>query len=254
MMIRNLLLANESYTHKNWVYRDVYVGFSRLYYILDGEAYYEENGQRIRLKKGYLYLTPVKKCFTLYENPQNKLLHTYAHVTTVPAVERLMEIPVEGNPLLGDAVSLWRKYTHEGNEASVLCVLQFLLSCLETGRSTPHSLAERVRRYVDSLGEFSFCMGDMSRDLGYSREHLTRCFWEAYHVTPYQYFHSPRMSAALEKLQVGESVTKIAEELRFSSPYAFSKAFKGYFGCSPSGYRSLLQEDQKMSDDFPKMT
>ena len=66
--------ASEAYTHDDWAYRDVSEGFSRLYYIIDGEGYYEEDGQVTRLKKGYLYLTPVKRVHSLYENPQDKLL------------------------------------------------------------------------------------------------------------------------------------------------------------------------------------
>ena len=245
MMLQNLLHSNESYTHENWVYRDVYVGFSRLYYILDGEAYYEENGRRIRLKKGHLYLTPVKKRFTLYENPTDKLLHTYAHITTVPAVEELIEIPVEESSLLADAVALWRKYAHGESEASLICVLQFLLSCLETGNTSPHTLAEQARRYIDALTDFSFDMPSLSRYLGYSREHITRSFWAAYHTTPYQYFNLRRMNAAIARLRAGESVSRIAEELRFSSPYSFSKAFKGHFGRAPREYRLLLGENAK---------
>ena len=105
MIIQNLLWFNESYTHDNWVYKDVCVGFSRLYYILDGEGYYEENGKAIRFKKNHLYLTPVKKPFALYENPKDKLLHTYSHIITVPPVTALTEIEVtEGTPL-ADAVA-----------------------------------------------------------------------------------------------------------------------------------------------------
>ena len=91
MIIQNLIMTNESYTHNNWFYKDVCVGFSRLYYILDGDAYYEENGRKNLLKKGHIYLTPVKKPFTLSENPQNKLLHTYAHITTLPTVKQFTE-------------------------------------------------------------------------------------------------------------------------------------------------------------------
>ena len=54
MIVQNILLSAESYTHSNWVYRDVYVGFSRLYYAIDGEAYYEECGKRVRFQKGHL--------------------------------------------------------------------------------------------------------------------------------------------------------------------------------------------------------
>lgn len=80
-------MHSESYTHDDWVYRDVCVGFSRLYYVIGGEAYYEEEGKVVRLRKNHLYLTPVRRNFTLYENAEDKLLHTYAHITTVPAID-----------------------------------------------------------------------------------------------------------------------------------------------------------------------
>ena len=97
MIIKNVLQSSESYTHDNWIYKDVNVGFSRLYYIIDGEAYYEENGKKYRLKKGYVYLTPVKKCFTLYDNPKDKLFHTYSHIVTYPQVNEFTEIEVKKN-------------------------------------------------------------------------------------------------------------------------------------------------------------
>jgi hypothetical protein len=68
-----------------------------LYYIIDGEAYYEENGKAVRFKKGHLYLTPVKKCFTLYENPSDKLLHTYSHIIILPSMEKGRLIPAGSN-------------------------------------------------------------------------------------------------------------------------------------------------------------
>ena len=48
MILKQILLSDESYTTPNWVFKNVNVGFSRLYYILDGEAYYKENGKAVR--------------------------------------------------------------------------------------------------------------------------------------------------------------------------------------------------------------
>ncbi len=98
MIIKHLLLASESYTYTNWEFHNVNVRFSRLYYIIDGEAYYKENRQTVRLKKGYLYLTPVNTPFDLYENPNDKLLHTYVYIITLPEVNHFTEIRVENGP------------------------------------------------------------------------------------------------------------------------------------------------------------
>ncbi len=240
MIIQNLLLFNESYTHDNWVYKDVFVGFSRLYYILDGEGYYEENGKAIRFKKHHLYLTPVKKSFTLYENPEHKLLHTHAHIITVPPVTAFTEIEVaEGTPL-ADAVALWRKYTPSGDSDLVAHTIGFLLSRLPKALTQTDSLAQKTR---DMLDRFEAKMPDMdtiARQLGYTREHITRNFSNVYHTTPKKYYNQRRMDLALEKLLGGAKVKNVAEELGFSTPYAFSKAFKTHFGLSPEKYVSSL--------------
>ena len=242
MIVQNILLANESYTHQNWFHRDICVGFSRLYYIIDGEAYYEEGGRRQRLKKGHLYLTPVKTPFTLSENPQDKLLHTYAHITTLPAVRELIEIPVQGNTPLGDGVALWRKYVRGGDTELLRSVIGFILSRVAHLTYSRDGTAARTKAYIDALPDFVLNSDALCRALGYTREHITRKFSEAYHMTPWQYFNSRRMEYALAALEGGARIATIAEVLHFSTPYAFSKAFKQHFGLSPLKYRGILPQ------------
>ena len=240
MMVQNILLSSESLTHDHWVFRDISVVFSRLYYIIDGEAYYEEGGQRIRLKKNHLYLTPVKTPFTLWENPKDKLFHTYSHITTLPAIDRFIEVEVkEGTPLY-DAVALWRRYIHTESSAYLSKVIELILACLDLEGEETISVAERVRRAIDNAGTLSFDFAALCRELGYSREHVTRSFHAAYHRTPCQYFNLKRMNVALRLLMDGATVGHVADELGFASPYAFSKAFKKYFGLSPEKYRTTL--------------
>ena len=247
MMIQNLILSNESYTHENWIYRDVCVGFSRLYYIIDGTAYYEENGQAHLLKKGYLYITPVKKSFTLYEDPQSKLLHTYAHIVTLPAVGRFTEIEVKDDTPLADAVSLWRKYAKCKDKDLITKILAFVLSCTEKALMQENTVAARTKDYLDRQSDFSLDMHALSKAIGYSREHLTRSFLTAYGTTPKQYLHLQRMNAALEDLTAGQKVGTVAEALQYATPYAFSKAFKKHFGLSPEKYMQTLHTNKKDS-------
>ena len=83
-------------------------------------------------------------------------------------------------------------------------------------------------------------MSKLCEELGYTREHITRRFSTAYHVTPKQYFNRWRMEIALEQLCCGIRINVISEMLSFSTPYAFSKAFKQHFGLSPEKYLQTL--------------
>lgn len=242
MIVQNILLAAESFTHDNWVYRDINVSFSRLYYILDGEAYYEEDGHRVRLKKNHLYLTPVKKCFTLYDNPSNRLLHTYVHITTIPTVDRFLEFEVPGGSPLSDAVALWRRHIRTENTEFLQKAIELILSCILPKEKAENTVAEQARRYLDSLGMLSYDAARMCRELGYSREHITRSFLTVYRCTPRQYLQRQRMNIALDQLLEGSTVGRVADLLCYASPYAFSKAFKNHFGQSPEKYLLLVRK------------
>ncbi len=255
MIIKNVLQSAESFTHDNWVYRDVYVGFSRLYYIIDGEAYYEENGNKYRFKHGHIYLTPIKKPFTLTENPRDKLLHTYSHIVTFPTVDKFTEIEVIPSTPLSDAVAIWRKYINCNDIELQSSVIQFLLSCIDRQNANDNSVAIKAKSYIDELDSFNFDMTKLSQTLGYTREHITRAFSSAYNVTPRQYFNTHRMNIALSELIDGKKVIEVAEEVGFSSQYAFSKAFKKYFGLSPEKYLpTLLDCDPQHAEYIRKNT
>ena len=85
-------------------------------------------------------------------------------------------------------------------------------------------------------------MSEISRELGYSREHITRIFSADFHITPMQYFTARKMNVALSELLSGKSITDVAEMMGYSSPYAFSKAFKKHFGLSPQKNLPTLEE------------
>ena len=241
MIIKNIFNSSESYTHKNWEYRNVCVDFSRLYYVIDGEAYYDEGGIKRQFKKGHIYLTPIRKPFDLYENSEDKLLHTYSHIVTFPPVTEFTEIEVIPDTPLADAVALWRKYIHSDDKELLTNIASLVLRCIDLSQNTdptPH----KIKRHLDGLERSALDMSEVSRELGYSREHITRIFSKTYNVTPTQYFTERKMNFALSELLSGKRISEVSETVGYSSPYAFSKAFKKHFGLSPQKYLTTLEK------------
>ena len=56
-------------------------------------------------------------------------------------------------------------------------------------------------------------------------------------MTIFDYLLSLRVQNSLPLLMAGESVTKIAGMVGFSTPAYYGQIFKRYMGCSPSQYR-----------------
>jgi AraC-like DNA-binding protein len=215
-----------------------------MYYIIDGDAFYEEDGKKTKFKKGHLYFTPTKKVFNVYDDPENQLLHTYAHITTSPPITEFIEIEViEGSPLF-DAVALWRKYIHTKDFELLGAIINLVLSIVDTQIKSHSSLAGEIKNFIDATYDYQFNTAQLCRKLGYSREYIIRNFSSVYGITPKKYFNVGRMNAGLEKLISGTSVKETAALINFSSPYAFSKAFKNHFGMSPEKYISFLKNTQ----------
>ena len=241
MIVKDVFCNNERYTHDHWVYRDVFVGFSRMYYVIDGEGYYEENGESRLFKKGHLYLTPVKTCHSLYDNPENKLLHTYVHTYTMPEIRSFTEIEVKPDTPLYDAVMLWRKYAATEDRELLVSVVQLVLASVDRTLAKENAAARRAKRFLDTGEARNVDMKELSSRVGYTREHVTRAFAAAYRMTPRQYQNSRKMELARKKLIDGASVSAVADAFGYSSLYSFSKAFKKYYGLSPRAYIKTLK-------------
>lgn len=97
----------------------------------------------------------------------------------------------------------------------------------------------QIINYIDtnisSLGELSM----LSDALGYSHSYLSHMFTKAAGQSIQSYFSQRRLEKSKEMLLFnGVKITEIAESLNYGSVHAFSKAFKAYYGVSPSRYAS----------------
>jgi AraC-like DNA-binding protein len=70
--------------------------------------------------------------------------------------------------------------------------------------------------------------------------YLCRLFKRYDHQSPYRYLLRLKMNLAAERLQQPGALAKqVAEQVGFSDPLSFSRAFKGVFGLSPQALRKL---------------
>lgn len=82
------------------------------------------------------------------------------------------------------------------------------------------------------LEEWARCVGASSRT-------LARLFLSELGVTFVHWRHQVRLAAALPRLAAGEAVARIAVDLGYQTPSAFSAMFRRLTGSTPSRYFAL---------------
>lgn len=97
--------------------------------------------------------------------------------------------------------------------------------------------AQQIKEYIDAGQGLSVKLEDLSRQFSYSKFHLERQFKNAFGISLIAYRNQKRMEFA-KKLLEEKNVSAVCEELGFSSIYVFSRAFKQFYGVSPSEYRN----------------
>lgn len=102
---------------------------------------------------------------------------------------------------------------------------------------TPVNWIQKSKQYMDTHYTEDITVRDVAKYIGVHRSHFTKEFVNEFGITPVQYLLSLKMNRAKEMLsEKSFSITEIAYSLGYSDLYSFSRAFKNFFGVSPTKY------------------
>lgn len=99
--------------------------------------------------------------------------------------------------------------------------------------SAEHSIAQRIKDYIDAGNGLTMALDKFSDMFCYNKFYLEKKFKEAFGIGIVEYRNGKRMKLADELLKT-KNVTDVAYELGYQSIYSFSRAYKLYYGVSPS--------------------
>lgn len=127
--------------------------------------------------------------------------------------------------------------------------LQIVMACLwpqlqvsPTG-SQQQDLPSRVLQYVTQHFRESITAESTAKEMGVTKNHLSRVFSTKLHMGFPQYLHFLRMEQARELLRhTDRSVLDILYDCGYDSPRTFNRVFQEMCGCSPREYRRRYQE------------
>ncbi len=102
-----------------------------------------------------------------------------------------------------------------------------------------HMLPEKICGYLDSHVFSVTALGELAEKFNYNYGYLSEIFKKTTSKTLGEYFRQRKMETAKTLVMENEKkINEIAEMLNYSSAFAFSKAFKSYFGVSPKAMRN----------------
>ncbi len=110
-----------------------------------------------------------------------------------------------------------------------------LSSQVET--STFDGTSKALKKVINYINNHLFDIKDIDtirQELFISRTYLHKIFLKSLGISPMKYIKTRRLIAARELIRLGEKPTNVAKKVCFNDYTAFFRAYRGYFGYSPT--------------------
>lgn len=238
-----LLLQGYGVQPKNWIVDENKApGFSRVYYIISGDVFYQDEKQSMKLKQGKLYIFPSYSEFKITHNEDNPINCLWLHLDLLPTIiNNPIEISVDKNSSLHYLLLSIKSQIlkTQGKEPYFLSLVSSLVSYFYENNYIhyPDETLLNILSYINQEYKNLLTIEKISEHFNYTTEHFIRIFQKKVNTTPYQYLTNLRMKEAVQLLSIGTPVKKIALQVGYSDSKIFSHAFKQKFGIPPSKYK-----------------
>ena len=129
-------------------------------------------------------------------------------------------------------------------------IVYTLRSFAKTERSTANIsdaevFCQQIMTYIDTNVYSLSNLGELSEKFGYNYSYISALFKKTTGNTLLDYHRKRKLEVARALLNDGKvTVSRIAEKLGYSSPFAFSASFKKMYGISPKIYQKNKQQKE----------
>ncbi len=135
------------------------------------------------------------------------------------------------------AFSAWKAeepMAHFSLKAAIMQLCARIIALKDT-KQAPMTRLEQLLNYIDAHLSLSPTVAALAAQMNMSEKYFISYFKRHMGQTPHAYMITQKMQRAYAALYLEEvKVAVVAESLGYCDAYAFSKAFKAYFGISPS--------------------
>ena len=227
---------------------------NRLHRYYSGNVYYMDNGKKLEIKHGNIYLFPQNLEFKPNYDTDCDLEQSFIDFSSFPVIfsDSIIEIDPKAHPIITEAVDfcfkISEKYKETGKEEykSILetAVLQ-AINCIRLEFPLRFSGNARINtaiEYIHKNYNQNITMDILAKEAYCAKNYFVRLFKKEMQCTPYQYIKNYRFTIAQELLRNGENVKDVAKKVGYSDAYAFSAAFHSKFHIYPSVYQASQNE------------
>lgn len=229
--------------------------------VTDGEGQIYANGTPTAVKKGDIYLSLPCDTHKIETDPAKPLKFDFFAFLTEGGFTEAFEWIAQNysspharvihderiRPLISSAIAELSEENSYKNELLTALFRQILIytargfqNIKPTGFpdvSRSEAVCYRLMNYIDTHIYTMKNLNELAQITDYSYGYLSALFRQTTANTLASYFQEKKLDTArLLLLENKLTVTEIAELLNYSSVYAFSKAFRKYYGVSPKGY------------------
>lgn len=266
-MLRNLMLQLHPYPictyltrcNDDWKDTDIICDFSKLYYILEGEAHLIIDGVEYVPEPGELYLIPAGVRHSYFQNNKKPVLKYWTHFQTdhngglflIHDKNAMKFTPDQAVILpLFQELATYHSYTRPMEIFKELALFYEILGiCFEAllpERILPanqNSFTVLINPYMDANYQHPVSVSDLAALVNLQPNYFIQSFRKHYQETPINYLNNFRLEKSIRLLLDSDnnSIQEIAFRCGFSDYRYYSRLFKRRYGMSPGMYRKSFQ-------------
>ena len=214
-------------------------GYSRVYYITEGELRYEDEYESCDLKLDTLYVLPSSIPYRVRKTSPRRFSCMFLHVDFSPiSVVRLTGFPAEKDSMIFHYVKSLQRAISERRRDVVraLCGAMPALLDADPYFSRPSGEILEILSYIEQHLDEKIDIELLSQRVGYHPNYFYSFFKNNMGISPHQYIIRRRILRAQMLLRSDCPISQVAASVGLADAASFTRLFKSVTGMTPTQY------------------